>query len=157
MKRTSAFSQSSEIKWVEKISRLMDSQFKIPGTNFKFGLDPIIGFIPFAGDASTFAISSALILYMIKNGASRKVIILMILNLVIDTIIGGIPIIGVIFDAYYKANNRNIRLLKRHYEEGKYQGSGKGLLIGVAIFLLLLFIGIVILFWELARYLVDLL
>jgi hypothetical protein len=69
-------------------------------------------------------------------------------NILLDTIIGSIPIIGVIFDAWFKANNRNIRLLKEHYNEGKHRGSGTGLLILIGlIFLVILAVFILLVVW----------
>lgn len=113
----------------------MDNQFRLPGTNFRFGLDPIINLVPVLGDVSGFVISSALLLSMVKHGVSRKVVIVMVLNILVDAIIGGIPLIGQIFDFYFKANSRNLKLLKEHYEEGKHQGSGTGVLIGIGVVL----------------------
>ncbi|RYE33601.1 MAG: DUF4112 domain-containing protein [Sphingobacteriaceae bacterium] len=132
---------TGRLKWVERISGLMDSQFKLPGSNFRFGLDPLLNLIPFAGDISGFLVSAALVLVMAKNGVSRKVVILMVVNICIDALLGGIPLIGNVFDFYYKSNSRNIELLKEHYEEGKHQGSGTGVLLAVFIVLFLLFAG----------------
>lgn len=130
---------SPDFKWIDKISNLLDSKFKIPGTRFRFGLDPILGLFPGVGDMTTFTISSMLIMTMAKKGVSEKVIVLMILNVVIDTIFGAIPILGNIFDFFFKANERNVRLLKKHYQEGKYQGSGKGIIIFTLISLVVIF------------------
>ena len=129
----SVFQDVPDLKWVDRITRIMDSKFKIPGTNFRFGLDPILGLLPGLGDATSLAISGSLIYYMAKHGVSRKVIIMMLGNVALDALFGSIPILGNIFDFYYKANTRNIRLLKRHYEERKYQGKGTGLLVGIAL------------------------
>jgi hypothetical protein len=143
---------SDKLKWVERIARLMDSVFKIPGTKFRFGLDPIIGLIPVAGELATFAVSGGLVLTMIKNGASRKVIILMIFNVLTDAVFGSIPFIGNIFDFAYRANDRNIQLLRKHYVEGRYQGSGNGILITVAIVFVVVF-GLLLygLYWMFTR------
>lgn len=141
------------LKWVESLARLMDSQFRLPGTNFKFGLDPILGFIPLAGTLSTFAVSGILVFTMARYGASRKVIILMFGNIILDALMGSIPLIGNLFDFVYKANDRNVRLLRRHYQEGKYAGSGTGILLLMVLFLLalmaLIFYGV----WMLGAYL----
>lgn len=126
----------ARLHWVDQVARLMDSQFRLPGTNFRFGLDPILGFIPVVGELGTFAISAALILTMIRHGVSRKVVVLMVLNIVLDTVVGSIPVIGNLFDFAYKSNERNVRLLRSHYHEGRYQGSGTGLIILVALVLL---------------------
>lgn len=138
---------TGRLKWVERIAYLFDEKFNLPGTKFRFGLDPIINLIPVAGDISGFLVGAALVWMMAKHGVSRKVLILMIVNICIDALIGAIPLVGQVFDFYYKSNSRNIRLLKEHYEEGKHQGKGTGVLIVVflvlmaffALFLFLLF------------------
>jgi hypothetical protein len=126
------------IRWVEHLSQLMDSRFQIPGTNIRFGLDPILSLLPVFGDLITFIISGALIYTMRNHGASRKVVIKMILNSTLDAIIGAIPLVGTIFDVFYRANDRNVQLLKEHYLEGKHQGSGNGILIVMAIVAIIL-------------------
>lgn len=146
-----------DLKWVDKITDVMDSKFKVPGTKFRFGVDPILGLFPVVGDATSLAISGTLIYYMAKHGASRKILIMMIGNVILDATIGSIPILGSIFDFAYKANTRNINLLKKHYEEGKYQGSGKGILITIAVVFVVL-IGLVLYgAWEVLQYLISLL
>ncbi|HSI89875.1 MAG TPA: DUF4112 domain-containing protein [Adhaeribacter sp.] len=146
-------SDANRLKWVEAVSRLMDNQFRIPGTNFRFGLDPILGLVPFIGDLSTFAVSGALVLTMARHGVSRNVVIRMVVNIVLDLIIGSIPLLGAIFDFAYKANTRNVRLLHSHYHEGKYQGSGTGFLTMIVIVLILVFGLVVYGLWKLLAWL----
>ncbi|WP_374163335.1 DUF4112 domain-containing protein [Arcticibacter sp. MXS-1] len=129
------------LKWVERVSNLMDNQFRLPGTSFRFGLDPIINFVPLLGDLSGFLISATLVLSMARHGVSRKVVILMVLNILLDAAIGAIPLIGWIFDFSFKANTRNINLLRKHYTEGKYQGSGKGIIM-IIVLVLIVFLGV---------------
>ena len=135
-----------DLFWIEEMVKLMDSRFRIPGTDFRFGLDPILGLLPVVGDLTSFAISGGLVLYMLRFGVSRKVVVLMILNIFLDATIGSIPIIGHVFDFYYKANSRNINLLRKHYQENKYQGSGNWIIVLVAI---VLFVLIFLMFWGL--------
>lgn len=118
---------------VEKIARLLDSRFVIPGTRIRFGLDPILSMFPILGDFITFLISGALIYIMHNHGASRKVVIKMMLNATFDAVLGTIPLVGSVFDVFYKANDRNVRLLKEHYFEGKHQGSGNGILLVIML------------------------
>jgi hypothetical protein len=146
----------SRLRWIESISTFLDNQFRVPGTNFRFGLDPILSFIPFGGSAASFAISAGLLLTMVKHGVSRKVLILMLGNLLLDATLGSIPVLGNIFDFFFKANQRNVNLLKRHYQEGKYTGSGTGILITLAVALLVLLGGIIYGTWKLISYLVGL-
>lgn len=138
------------------MARIMDSKFRIPGTNYRFGLDPILGLVPVLGDAASAAISGGLILYMVRFGVSRKVVFKMLVNTALDATIGSIPVIGWVFDFFYKANNRNIRLLKEHYQEGKHKGSGTGVLITVAIVLIVLIALIVWGMVELGQWLFSL-
>jgi len=142
--------EDDRLLWVARVARLMDSQFQLPGTRFRFGLDPILGLLPIVGDLSTFAVSVALILTMMRHGAKGSVVVRMVLNVLIDTIVGAIPILGSIFDFAYKANDKNVRLLREHYVEGKYQGSGKGIIalvfIGMLLFFGLLAWGLYVLF-----------
>ena len=146
---------NNSLVMIERISKLMDSQFKIG--NFKFGIDPLLNFIPFAGDSVTALISCALVYNMQKHGASSKIVVKMMGNVIIDFIVGAIPLIGWIFDFYFKANDRNIKLLKEHYIDGKHTGSAKGML----TFLLVCFIVILGLgfwaIWAIGSWLVGLL
>ena len=146
----------TEYDWIDKIANLLDSKFKIPGTSFRFGLDPILGLIPGIGDIGTFLMSSILVLAMIRHGASGRVTALMTINVLIDTLIGGIPIVGNVFDFFFQANNRNLRLLKRHHLEGKYQGSAKKVLIITAVVMFLLLMSIIYLFWTLIVWGIEL-
>jgi hypothetical protein len=126
-------SADARLRGVERIARLMDSQFRLPGTRFRFGLDPLLGLLPIVGDLSTLAVSSALLLTMFRHGASGAVVVRMALNILLDTVVGAIPLVGNLFDFAYKSNERNVALLRRHYAEGRHGGSGKGL---VALLLL---------------------
>ena len=128
-----SFDADERLRWVERIARLMDSQFQLPGTRFRFGLDPLLGLFPIVGDLSSTAVSVALLLTMLRHGASGVVVVRMALNILIDTVVGAIPLVGNVFDFAYKSNERNVALLRRHYAEGRHQGSGKGL---VALLLL---------------------
>jgi len=126
----------SKFPLLSRVSYLMDEQFRFPGTKFRFGLDPILNLIPIAGDMAGLLISAGLLLAMARKGASNKLVVLMSLNILLDATIGAIPIIGQLFDFFFKANSRNMKLMKEHYLEGKYQGSGKNVIITVGIILI---------------------
>ena len=132
------FHQDDRLQWVERVSRLLDSQFRVPGTNWRFGLDPIMGLLPVVGGLPSLAVSGLLILTMMRHGASGNLVVRMVFNVVLDALIGAIPIVGNIFDFAYKANDRNVALLRAHYAEGRHQGSGKGLLLALTLVLLAL-------------------
>jgi hypothetical protein len=80
---------------------------------------------------------------MAKNGVSRKVLILMAINISVDAAIGAIPLLGQISDFYIKANTRNIKLLKEHYQEGRHTGSGNGI-IAILLIVLLIIISVIL-------------
>ena len=130
---TSRADYETNMKFVENVSRLLDSRFTIPGTNIRFGLDPIFSLFPVLGDLITYLISGVLIYTMHNRGASREVVVKMIMNSTFDAVLGAIPLVGTVFDVFYRSNERNLRLLKEHYYEGKHQGSGNGILLIVAI------------------------
>jgi hypothetical protein len=134
---TTFHTDSPSLKWVESLAKLLDSKFVIPGTNIRFGLDPVMSLFPVIGDLFTYLISGAMIYTMYERGASRQVVIRMILNSTLDAIIGAVPVAGTFFDIFYRSNNRNVKLLKEHYYEGKHQGSGKGILILIVLFALI--------------------
>src|SRR5690606_16790756 len=113
-----------QMQHFEQMAKLLDSKFQIPGTGIRFGLDPILSLFPLLGDLITLVFSSMLIYTMSNHGASRKVVIKMLLNAGLDTLIGAIPLVGTVFDIFYRANDRNVKLLREHYYEGKHQGFG---------------------------------
>jgi hypothetical protein len=133
----------------ERMANLLDSRFEIPGSGIRFGLDPIFSLMPVLGDLITLVISSMLIYTMHKHGASRKVVIKMMLNAGLDTVIGAIPLVGTVFDVFFRANERNVRLLREHYYEGKHQGSGKGLLFIILLIAFLVIAAVVYGIWKL--------
>lgn len=145
-----------ELGYVEKISDLLDKKYTLPGTRFRFGLDPVIGLIPFIGHAVSFVISAGLIMIMVRHGASGKVAVKMTLNALIDAVFGAIPIAGNIFDFVFKANSRNVRLLKEYYAEGKHQGTGLDIVILAFIGLLTTVILLAVLFIWIVSELVSL-
>jgi hypothetical protein len=124
------------LKDIELLAKLMDSQFKVPGTNIRFGLDAIVGLIPGVGDLSTFAVSGYMLLIMARNGASGYLLARMVVNVVVDTIIGAIPFLGDIFDFAFKANIRNMKLMQEHYAEGRHRGSAWKIVLPILIVLL---------------------
>lgn len=127
-----------ELRWIERFTRLLDYQFTLPGTRIKFGLDPLIGIVPYFGEVVSFSISGLLVLSMIRHGASGRVVVRMLFNLSVDAISGLVPVLGDIFDVYYKANRRNYRLLLDHQAHGRHRGSAWPLLLGAGIFIIVM-------------------
>lgn len=100
-------------KRVHRLARLLDSQFRIPGTDIRFGLDSLFGLVPVVGDTVTAGMAAYIIFEAFRIGVSRRIIARMLGNLVIDWVIGTIPIVGDLFDIGFKANERNIRLMEK--------------------------------------------
>jgi hypothetical protein len=128
------------LKRIARLVRLMDSEFKIPGTTITFGLDPVIGLLPVLGDLIDYGISAYLIIAMLQNGASSKSVAKMILNITFDALLGMIPFAGRFVDIFYKANRRNLVLAIEHFEEGKHAGRARDVIIPILAILAILFI-----------------
>lgn len=144
-----------QLAWIGRIAYLMDNQFRFPGTKFRFGLDPILNLVPFAGDMAGMIISGGLLLAMARKGASNKLVVLMSLNILADATIGAIPVIGQIFDFFFKANSRNMKLMQEHYIENKHQGSGKKIVIWTLVILFIILSLMIYLLWHLGSWLLD--
>jgi hypothetical protein len=92
----------------------MDGAFRIPGLNIRVGLDPIIGLIPGIGDIVSTLVSLYVLAAAQRYGLPRITTLRMGLNIALDAIIGAIPVVGDLFDLTWKANNRNVALLRHH-------------------------------------------
>lgn len=137
--------QHPALRNLDTLAKLMDSQFKIPGTDIRFGLDSLVGLVPGAGDFSTFIVSGYMLTVLAKNGASGFVLARMALNVLIDSLFGAIPILGDIFDVAFKANQRNMKLMHQHYVEGRHRGSAWKVVLPI---LLVLFLFVAALVWA---------
>jgi len=142
-------SNQKSISNLESLAKLMDSQFKIPGTNIKFGLDSLIGLVPGVGDFSTFLVSGYMVVVLAKNGASGFVLARMALNILIDALVGAIPVLGDIFDVAFKSNQLNIKLMREHYVEGRHRGGAWNIVLPLLFIVLIIIIGLVWLVYKL--------
>ena len=142
----------ASLQQIAKLVKLMDSQFRIPGTKFTFGLDPIIGLIPGLGDLIDYGISAYLMVAMIRNGASGRAVAKMLINITIDGLIGVIPFLGRFFDIFFKANRRNLVLAIEHFEVGKHKGSAWPIVLPILMVLALVFIIIAVLAFYILKW-----
>lgn len=149
MRRRTQAPMPAELKGMSVIAQWMDSKFRIPGTDFRFGLDGLVGLIPGVGDFSTFIISGYLVLLMARNGASGYVLARMIFNIVLDAALGAIPVVGDLFDFVHKANVKNMRLMEQYYVEGRHRGSAWKVVIPALLALGLVLAGIIWLLYRL--------
>jgi hypothetical protein len=132
-----------QLKMVDGFSRLLDTKFRIPGTDIRFGLDFLLGLIPGAGDLVSLGMSGVLITTMAKHGASPRLAAKMLFNVALDALVGTIPVLGNIFDLVYKANYRNAVLMREYYEEGRHSGSVWPVVLGVVVMLLVIFVFVI--------------
>lgn len=139
MRKTPAEQNEDTLDNLRSLSTLLDNSIRIPGTNYKIGLDPLVGMLPVVGDLPTTALSVYIVFEAASIGVPRATLMRMVFNLVIDATIGSIPIIGDLFDAVWKANARNVRLLEaRHMDASGATADERFLLIASAALLLFL-------------------
>jgi len=125
---------------IGRVTRVLDELIEVPGTPVKVGLDPIIGLIPVAGDAVSALAGAWVILEASRFGLPRIVLARMVLNLGVDLGIGAIPLVGDVYDLFFRSNSRNLELFRRHALDPSASTRGEqALFIGLA----LLVVGIV--------------
>ncbi len=107
---------------LDRLTALLDSQFRIPWTPIRFGWDAIVGLVPVLGDLAMTVASFYLVSLARKLGAGKAMTAVMIGNVLVDTLIGAIPIIGTVFDIWFRANERNLRLLVDEIERRRSSG-----------------------------------
>lgn len=105
--------QQKALQELDYLAWLLDESIRLPG-GFRIGLDGIVGLIPGVGDATGFLISFWLVIKARRAGASRAVQLKMLGNVMIEFVVGAVPVLGDIFDFWFKANRRNLTELRRH-------------------------------------------
>jgi uncharacterized protein DUF4112 len=115
--------QLSSNEHLDYIAALLDDMFRIPGTQIRFGLDALIGWIPGIGDALAGIASFLIVFAAWRRGAQAVTLVRMVANVLLETTLGAIPVAGDIFHIFWKANRRNYRLLIR---EKEHPGSNTG-------------------------------
>jgi len=142
---------------VEQLADLLDNAIRIPGTPWRFGLDPILGLVPGLGDALGAAASSWILIEAVRFGVSPAVLLRMLYNVGVDTALGTVPVIGDLFDFAWKSDSKNLALLRRHLEHpGKTRRASRRLLVAVIAALLALSAGAVAGAALLIKYLLTL-
>jgi hypothetical protein len=114
-------------------ARLFDSAFRVPGTRFSFGLDPLIGLVPGLGDLMSPALTLLILWQAAAMRVPKIVLVRMVVNAIIDAGIGAIPLVGDLFDFAWKANDWNLKLLERHAIAGARATSGDWLFVSVCL------------------------
>jgi hypothetical protein len=111
-----AYARRAVLERLERISILLDTALIIPGTNIRFGADAIVGLVPGIGDAITTALSAYLVYEAYRLGAPSHVLARMIANVAFDGVVGAVPLAGDVLDVLFRANRRNVRLLREWLE-----------------------------------------
>jgi hypothetical protein len=109
-------SPSSEQRVLERVqglARLLDTSIALPG-GLRIGWDAVIGLIPGLGDGAGAVLSAYIVLQALRLGAPREVLTRMVGNVALEALVGAVPLFGDVFDAAFKANVRNVRLLEAH-------------------------------------------
>lgn len=123
----------------------MDEGIRLPGTQFRIGLDPIIGLVPGIGDAAGAILAAAILIEAIRRGIPRFTLVRMAANIALDTVLGSVPLLGDLFDAAWKANLRNLALLERHLAEPSLaKRADRLVVIGLGGALLVLCVGLLV-------------
>jgi Domain of unknown function (DUF4112) len=105
-------SRRERVARLDALATLLDTAVLIPGTNFRFGVDALIGLVPGIGDAVTTAMSLWIVHEAHQLGAPKHVIARMLGNVALDGVVGAVPLIGDAFDVMWRSNRRNMRLLQ---------------------------------------------
>jgi hypothetical protein len=139
------------------VAHLLDEAVRVPGTNYRIGLDPLLGLLPVVGDAPAAAASAYVVATAAALGVPRATLARMLLVLTVDAVFGSIPIVGDVFDAAFKANVRNVRLMEARAEYPDTAAVDRRflLVVAVAVCALLLLLGVasaVLAWWLLGRF-----
>lgn len=146
----------NSIQRLRQLSRLLDSAIAIPGTRFRIGLDPIIGLIPGAGDFVGTALSAYIVIEAARLGLPKSAVGQMVFNILLESVVGAVPVVGDWFDFAWKANLKNIELLETHLSVAKEtQKPSRWFIFLLAIGLFIVCIGLVCLSVLIIRLLIN--
>lgn len=135
---------SEHLQAYVRLARLLDEAFRVPGTSWRFGLDPLLGLVPGAGDILGALIGAYGIWLAGQMGAPASILTRMAMNLFVDAAIGSIPLAGDLFDFAFKANARNCDLLERWMADPRHtRRASRALLALIALAVLALFAGLI--------------
>jgi hypothetical protein len=127
------------VRRLDSLSYVLDNSIPIPGTNRRFGLDAVIGLVPGFGDAAGALMSAYIVVQAARLGAPASSLVRMVLNVGIEAVVGAIPFAGDLFDAWFKANARNVTLLRKELDRpGSTRKSSTGVVIAVIVALVLI-------------------
>ena len=132
--------QSAAVAKLERLrylSNLWDNALRIPGTNLRVGLESLIGILPFGGDVIGLLLSCYILFHAIQFKLPKTILLRMVSNIIIDAVVGLVPILGDLFDTTWKANTRNVNILENHLQQPTLSHSAN------RRFIVLLWLGVV--------------
>lgn len=132
--------RSRGITRLEFLARVLDDAIQVPGTNFRFGLDPLLGLIPGLGDGIATFCSGLILIEAARLGAPKRYLTPIFGNILLDGLIGLVPLVGDIADFGFKSNRRNLEILRDIPEQAWINRRDAGsirILLGSAVLLLL--------------------
>ena len=97
---------------LDQLSRWMDGLFRVPGTGWRFGLDALVGLVPGVGDTLTTMVSFYILAAGVRYRVPKVTLLRMGLNVALDYVVGAVPLVGDLFDAAWKSNQKNVALLR---------------------------------------------
>ncbi|HEU0055086.1 MAG TPA: DUF4112 domain-containing protein [Longimicrobium sp.] len=137
---------------VERLAYLLDDSIPVPGTGRRFGVDAVIGLVPGFGDAAGALLSAYIVLEAARLGTPFAVLLRMVLNVAVESVVGAVPLLGDLFDAGWKANARNVRLLRRAVDRPESaRRSSTAVLLGIALVLAAVLAGVAVLVYLVLR------
>jgi len=123
------------LRRVRDLARVLDSAVRIPGTEIRFGLDALLGLLPAGGDVVGAALSATIVLAAARRGAPASLLARMTANLVMDALIGALPLVGDLADIGWRANVRNVELLESYLASSEPKRRSRAALVGVGVLL----------------------
>jgi hypothetical protein len=114
--RAEPWTLRARLEGLDRLSRLLDVAFSVPGTNIRFGVEAILRLVPGIGDVAASALSVWLVYEAFHLGVPNSLLVRMIGNVVVEGAAGAVPVAGDLFDMGWRANRRNVRLLREHFE-----------------------------------------
>jgi hypothetical protein len=147
----------AELAALRRLAHALDDLFTVPGTDYRFGLDPLIGLVPGVGDVPTSVASAYIVAQAAALGVPRATLARMLLVVVVDSVVGSVPVVGDLFDAVWKANSRNIALLEARVDDPAAATIDRRFVLVVTALLATAFLAVslgavVVAWWALGRF-----
>lgn len=133
---------TNALRRIRAVSHLLDNAIPIPSTGIRVGIDPLIGLFPGGGDGISLLFSVYIVLESLRFRLPKETLIRMVMNVLVDAVVGSVPMVGDLFDVAWKANARNIRLVEAHLDNPQPQTMSDRLFVwAIAVVLMLLLVG----------------